>query len=717
QGADPQEFDKQRKALQTRTKNIDEETKNISLSLSFRSTEEVLNAVDTVFSLPENAKGLIQDGNVSSHTANRASDIGEVSIWPLIEKPEKIKKTEWLDPYDKLQEENAEVVLAKRISKQIKQWLDRREKLPGREEKISAGDILILVRKRDLFASAITRELKRANLPTAGADRLKLTEHILVEDMMALGRFAMMQIDDLALAGLLKSPLFDLSEEELFELANLRGAATLHDAIYSNSDKYSAALLSKLEPIKTNISQILQDARNKPAFEFYADLFATHDLRKRYLQQMGSEAEEVIDGFLQAALNHDIKSASGIIDFIEWLSNAEPEIKREIDLEANEIRVITVHSSKGLEKPIVFLVDPGSKVFDTGKHMPKIASLKDNKGNNAFIWQPKTENHIEETQAFRDKVEQDAEDEYRRLLYVGMTRAADKLIVCGYGKNDAPHNHWHKMVKRGLVDGNSGRANGKLIDEIQNEEIVAQHWKIENPLHKERAQKEKPVVEPATAHKAQWLFEAAKPEYLAPKPLTPSGVLGLSQIDDEKDRSQDVGSKNALNKGNAIHRLLQIVPDIEPQKRDALFESFFKNHQIDFTSTNEKEIRSSVEQIMNDENLSELFGANSRAEISISGEVTLADGKTHLVNGQIDRLVIGEGIVKIFDYKTNYQVPKNPYEVSSNYVAQMALYRELIKQIYDQKKVVCSIIWTQTGELMCLTDDILDKQLAQLTNT
>ena len=78
------------------------------------------------------------------------------------------------------------------------------------------GDVIVLVRKRDAFVNALTRALKtRRNIPVAGADRLVLTNHIAVQDLMALGRFVLLPQDDLSLAAVLKSPLFNLSEDDI----------------------------------------------------------------------------------------------------------------------------------------------------------------------------------------------------------------------------------------------------------------------------------------------------------------------------------------------------------------------------------------------------------------------------------------------------------------------------------------------------------------------
>ncbi len=78
---------------------------------------------------------------------------------------------------------------------------------------IDARDIMVLARKRGRFVHALSRELKNRNIAVSGADRLVLTSHIAVKDLLAIARFCLMPGDDLSLAALLRSPLFALHDQ------------------------------------------------------------------------------------------------------------------------------------------------------------------------------------------------------------------------------------------------------------------------------------------------------------------------------------------------------------------------------------------------------------------------------------------------------------------------------------------------------------------------
>ncbi len=717
QGAEPKEFNRQFHDLERQVSAAKGAFKRVPLTVSYRSTEEVLSAVDQVFSLPENARGLGIEGSLQTHSANRLTDRGEVIVWDLFIKPKRVEKTDWRDPPDELTALDAEVQLAEKIASTIKGWIDREEVLPGRDVPIRYGDILILVRKRDRFVSAMNRALKLRGLVSAGADRLKLTEHIAVEDMLALGRFASMELDELSLAGILKSPVFDFSEDELFELAHARGKTSLYECIGEKVSIGEAS--SKLIEAHAILKTIRKSAAELSVFEFYARIFATNNLRKKYIARLGHEVEEIIDGFFQAALHYDERTGLGLQGFVEMLSSAKPELKREINMETDEIRVITTHSSKGLEAPIVFLVDPGTKAFET-KHAPPVIKYEYEKNRQTYLWQTQKEERLLATAKVYDDIEAAAEEEYRRLLYVGMTRAADRLIVCGYrSDSEKEFEHWHSMICKGLSATQlDPKLNGRFIERTDDNGIsIGRYWEIENRYHREKT----PIDKISTKAPERSLglpdwVSRAKAEPSAPRPLSPSGVLQLLNIGEEPERYGTIENSLAMERGNGVHHLLQILPDIAADRRDGVITNYFKLSKAGFPPETESEIQRLVVEILDHPETSFLFGSGSKAEVEISGKIKLSN-RAHLVRGKIDRLVITDDTVTIADYKTNRVVPQNATQIPADYLAQMALYRELITSLYPDKAVHCLIVWTQNAAIMAIEDELLDQQMEKLNKT
>ena len=183
---------------------------------SFRSGPNVLGAVDTVFARAEAFAGLTADPVAPIHEALPDEAPGLVEIWEPEKPDEREKMPGWAAPFDTQTVDQRQVKLAQPHRRHVAAW--RRQ---GRRPK----DVLILVRRRGALFEAIIRALKNANIPVAGADRLVLTEHIAVMDLMVLADALLLPQDDLALATVLKSPLFGLDDDALFKLAwNRKGS-------------------------------------------------------------------------------------------------------------------------------------------------------------------------------------------------------------------------------------------------------------------------------------------------------------------------------------------------------------------------------------------------------------------------------------------------------------------------------------------------------------
>lgn len=711
QGADPEEFGKQFRAILGKARDADMARDKVPLTISYRSTDEILSAVDAVFSLPEHQRGLSSNGEGFSHTANRQDQRGEVLIWPLEIKQTQPQKEDWIAPIDSLGEKVAEVRLANRIADTIRGWLDSGETLPARTRPIREGDILILVRKRDRFVKAMNLALKSRGLNAAGADRLKLTEHIAVEDMIALGRFASNALDDLSLAGLLKSPLFGMDESGLMDIAAGRGKTSLYEAICQRAEGDR-----NFADIREVLDEIAALADSVPVHEFYSQLFARHGLRAKYLARLGSEVEDILDGFFQSLLDYDNRNGLGLRGFVEWLAEASPELKREIEMESDEIRVITAHSSKGLEKPIVFLVDPGSKAFNPGHHAPKLVWNEHEGGEPYPLWQSKKEWQLEASRNANALIVEKAEDEYRRLLYVGMTRAADRLIVCGYASENVKHEHWHSMVLKALANPANEDCKGRLVAVEDREGRLIQHeWKIEGIRNKKAEEEQKDsAVRKQVSGLPQWL-SPARAEKPVPRPLSPSGVLAMLDILPREGPVFTGVQVNALERGNLTHQLLQALPSLDISARMPFAEEWL-GVQVRMLSAGERrKVLQDVQLVLDNPRLADLFGEHSQSEAEIAGTLTLG-GKARWIRGRIDRLAVVGDRVLIADYKTNISVPASPGDVPVQYLAQMALYRALLQDIYRGHEISALLVWTQDGSVMELPDALLDAQM-ELLNT
>lgn len=712
QGAEPSEFDRQEKRLKNQVEEADKQYHAGRLELSFRSTQDVLHAVDAVFNVDENMRGLTQSGEKPIHDAIRSKHPGEVQVWPLF-KQEKTEQTEsWLDPIDKKEADDPAVLLAEKIAETIKQWVGK--PLPGMDRPLKFGDILILVRKRDRFITAFTRTMKDKGLAIAGADRLTLTDHVAIEDLLAIGRVALLPEDDLSLACVLKSVFIALDEDALFDFSHGRENKSLYQNIrnIAQNSNHKRSLLA--QTLLEFLDRIIYLGSSLSVFDFYAYLLGKLEGRKKILVRLGLEAEDVIDSFLEEALTFTNDRNGGLETFITELTAAEPVIKREVELDRDEVRVLTVHSSKGLEARAVFLIDHCGSAWSE-KHRPKLLEIENGEHPNGYLWLPSSAQHIETTRVSTGLIGEAAEAEYRRLLYVGMTRAADRLVVCGFhGVREPNHPYWHQMVKDALAE---------TSKEIKTKTGDIDFWRW---VSKEQ----KPVEFKTTTdtlnnqsnqiNYPKWLLEPAKADPPLPRPLTPSGAHALidpEQVNEDalKFDAKVENNSFALKKGNVTHKLLEVLPDIPTQKRTLIAEEYLDKTCPEWTATQRSELLSKVFSIFSDEHFANLFEGEAKAEVSLAGRLDVKSGSM-LVTGQIDRLIISDDSVIILDYKTNRHAPKSLDETPEAYITQLALYRDLVARIYKSKKIVSALLWTQIPSLMVIPDKILDQALETIKN-
>jgi ATP-dependent helicase/nuclease subunit A len=170
--------------------------------------------------------------------------------------------------------------------------------------------------------------------------------------------------------------------------------------------------------------------------------------------------------------------------------------------------------------------------------------------------------------------------------------------------------------------------------------------------------------------------------------------------------------KLALQRGTLVHRLLQSLPEVAPERRrDAALKYLVRNAD-DWPEADREALAGSLLGLIDDPRFGQVFGPGSRAEVSIVGRLERSGRPPALVSGQIDRLVVTPKEVLIVDFKTNHAPPRHPDEAPSGYVRQLALYRAVLARLYPQLPVRAALLWTETPELMEISAPALDAELA-----
>jgi ATP-dependent helicase/nuclease subunit A len=707
QGAVPREFDLQARELERKFKEARLQFQRLAFKHSFRSGTAILQSVDHVFRDETIYRSIHAENAYPLHEALSDAGPSLIDLWAL-ELPDPRQDIEgWRAPFDAVSETSPEVRLARRIQAEIRSLIAAGTMTGSASNRraLRYGDVLVLVRRRGNAFDTVIQALKHANIPVAGADRLKLTEHIAIIDLMNLADALLLPQDDLALAVALKSPLFGLDDDDLFKLAWQRKGSlrqALAHQVMSNN-KFEAAL-RRLRACEDRF------AKETP-FAFYAWLLGGDGGRARTLRRLGHEANDALDEFLELALNYERKAPASLQGFVAWVRAADTEIKRDMEIKRDEVRVMTVHGAKGLEAPVVFLVDTTTSPADT----TRLKLIRMPQGNAAphapgvVVWAGRKAEDPPAVAAARAAMLGETEDEYRRLLYVAMTRAADRLIIAGCmpgNRNVLRPLSWYDLIAKGL------EGSGLHMQNVPPPDGVVKRFS--------RAEDVAPPAGPASVQASaavtalpKWLRTPAPREPFADNHVRPSDPAegegrGLRTGESVQLRAR------ALQRGTLVHRLLQSLPDVPAERRQDTALKYLARNAGEWTRDERDALATQLLALIGEPGFTSVFAPGSRAEVSIAGRLDRPGRPQAQVAGQIDRLVVTAAEVLIVDYKTNHAPPRSVGEAPVAYVRQLALYRAVLQKLYPQKPVRAALLWTETPEMMEIPFPALDAQLATI---
>lgn len=690
QRAAPDKFRDMEKFFEEKIQSSGQIFTPVGISTSFRSVQIVLDAVDTVFNRYGQAS--FAPSSYRPHIAFRADQGGVVEIWPLFQTVTDTKKEEgWILPDKIVEEPSGSSKLADKIGDTIQKWIASKELLASYNRPIEARDIMILVRSRNAFVGQLVRALKTRGVPVSGVDRMVLGDELVVQDMAACASFALLPDDDLTLACLLKSPFIGYDEDKLFTLAHAREKSLWHSLKLSGD----TAIINWLE-------DLIGRAGSEHPYEFFTRLVqepcpsdkisGLRAIRRR----LGEDAMDPLEEFLTLAMEYEQNHIASLQSFLQWHGQGKSEIKRQMEEAGTAVRIMTVHGSKGLQAPIVFLPDT-----------VRSASARKNE---RILWPDKSGLDVPLVSAGKaaapamllagqDHARDREDEEYRRLLYVAMTRAEERLYIAGYtGKKPPSENgrtpFWYDDI-RAAIQENEGVLTipSGETDESGQEKMILRLEAPATGKPDKAPKKEIRLKGAAQMTVPPYFYEPAPEEAFPPQPLMPSRP---SEPEPPAASPLRPDNMRRFKRGTVTHKLLQHLPSLPIERRKAAAEKFVA--QVGFGLA--PEVRESIVEetlkILNDPIFSALFGPASLPEAPVTG---FLDGKT-LISGQIDRLLITSSEILIVDYKTNRPPPETEAEIPSIYRRQMQAYADTIARIYPARTIRAALLWTDGPRLM-----------------
>lgn len=673
QGADVAAFDDKYTLFKDKFEAADKQFQPMDLQYSFRSSAAILQLVDETFAVGFD-KAL---GQSPTHIAFKSVLPGRVDLWPLIEPSETESDENWDDPVDLVNETHHTALLANQIAAEIRRMIDSGTQIPdetGHPRPMHAGDVLILVQRRSALFSEIIRACKAERLPIAGADRLKLGAELAVKDLAALLSFLATPEDDLSLAAVLRSPLCGWTEDELYRLAHGR-KGYLWEAL-------------RAYPADHETLVMLHDLRDQSDFLRPFDLLdralTRHHGRQRLLARLGDEAEDGIDELLSQALAYEQSDIPSLTGFLIWMETDEITVKRQMEGAGDKIRVMTVHGAKGLEAPIVILPD-------TTDRKPRDYDEIYRLDNGIPVWKTPSDASPQAIRDARARRKADQAAESARLLYVALTRPRTWLIVAGAGeartetggKNPEPKPLqdwcWYRVVERAMKALGAPAVAGGVL-----------RWS-----HGDWPDLVQTSVAPKTAQTAlpAWALMPAEAELRPAQPLSPSDLGGAKALPTE---GQTLTEEAAKARGTAIHLLLEHLPTRPAADWPALAQGLIPDPTLQIEALEE------ASRLLQTPALQWIFSPDTLAEVPFTAPL----GKS-ILQGTIDRLIVGPKAVQVIDFKSNMQVPPTPDQVPEGILRQMGAYVAALAAIYPTHQIEPFILWTRSAHLMPLDPDRL----------
>ena len=668
QGTDPRYYADAGNQFGAAAEAAGRELTRLSLDRSFRSTPPVLDVVDAL--LDELGEDAFGEQALDRHESAKGG-AGSVTLLPPVRAPEGEEEDGeegWVP--------TATRMLASRIAVQVRDWIADGRMLESSGRPLTAGDVMILVRKRSDLAALLVARLQREGVPVAGVDRLRLASPLVVKDCLAALRFAVQPYDDLTLASLLVSPICGWTQEQLYDAAHVKRTSSLWEHVRAQRSESSIVIPRKLLAMADYVSPYV-----------FLETMLSGDIgaRKNLLRRLGNEAADPIDELLNAALQFERESVATLQGFLDWFDRSEGDIVRDAGGQGDAVRVMTVHAAKGLQAPLVILADA------TGD--PEAANDRD------FQWlldetivplfRPRTAERrlIATLEAMATHLSEQDRREHWRLLYVAMTRAEEQLVIAGslsQHQKTVPGDSWHSAIERAMMRMSAAQVELPCWGSTRVHEAAARGI----------AKVVKTVETKPFAARPDWIDRAAPPEARPPRPLSPSSLA----TDTIADPPPSAVMQAAAERGRLMHALFERLPQLAPASRAAAADRWLERSAGVSDLRSRADLTSAVLSVIDHCAYAHVFSADGLAEVPVAGVV-----EGVVISGTVDRLVVSVDAVDIVDFKTSRRVPSGVAAVPDVYKRQMAAYAAVLRGVFPDHEVRASLLFTSSPKLIALT--------------
>ena len=584
-----------------------------------RNAPAILKVVNTLFS------SLAEFSDFETHVAHHQTLPGHVEILSLAELPDTatpnpaqasgqlILRNPLLEPFQDQEEsarEQEAAQFADKIVQIVTQWCIRDGDTVRRAE---YRDIMVLVRRRThlkVYESA----LRARHIPYLTSRRGGLLDTLEAADIQALLTFLITPFSDLHLAHTLRTPIFSCTDDDLMLLALHTQQGNWWQRLqYSIT---SSTVSAQLQRAHSLLQSWLVDAEKLPVHDLLDRIYFAGDVLQRYAaavpDALRSTVAANLQAFMEIALAIDAgryPSLSGFLRELAELRKADDDESPDegkVSHAGNALRIYTVHEAKGLEAPIIWLLDSNTKRrVDQGYDVMVDWPINAARPTHFSLYADKVSHGVARQHYF----EQDAglaQREDLNLLYVAMTRAKQALLVSGNGK--IINGSWYERIA------NAATANG------------------DNPL----------ITEPAH-------FVTAAPHNLAEPDVRLAQALPTG--------SRTIAMNDAQRHGIWLHGLMQ---HLSPPNQIADMQTL--QQRLGIPARQMPGLWKRAQQLLTVAHLQRFFAAQHYQAASNEVSYVNANGELR----RIDRLVEFATEVWVLDYKTGTDMNIAPYRAQLN---------------------------------------------------
>lgn len=655
------------------------------LSHSWRSSPAIIDFINKIFT-QEQFKTLLP--SFVEHSTHKNTLPGKVTLLPLSLKEviEKEESDDALTLRNPLEEPREEIISQQyfneglQIAEQIQRLIKRKTAVVKKDgnEAINFSDIIILLRSRTHVAD-YERALRQSGIPYIGANRGTLLESLEVKDMLDLLQWLILPFDNLSLAGILRSPLFSVSNDDLIAIKQASKGTwleRLESFVQQTPEHKSLPRAFQL------LTQWQEDASKLPVHDLLDKIYSEANVLARYAAAFPAHLSQRVAAnltrFLELALEMDSGRYPSLSRFSSWLSELrqmeneapdEPVTPASTETE-QRVQILSVHAAKGLEAPIIFLADSANspankKAYSTlidwpaEKDMPEYFLLTAAKSN----LDEYSKACIKEQDAFEER-------ENANLLYVALTRAKQMLFISGSEPKSKDHGWYEKICN--AFDFNSRDNQDAIVLETMGDE------EFDN-TKKDKRNESATLVEPKFS-----------------QPITINNIeqdISPSQLV-EHHHTQPNSNEANTTRGIIMHKMLNYL-SCSPQSN---LSQFYSTESLEINKEELIVWWDECQNLINNKSFSHYFDSSRFDKYYNEVPIQFKDGDK-LVYGIIDRLIIKDNTVTIIDYKTHPYVTKsNIEETAQGYQQQMQLYQKGVQLLWPKYEVNSTLLFTSIAD-------------------